>query len=167
MLYLVLILVLVFLMFQTKTENFVEQFGFSGYTPPREVPSLKSGKPVSDTTKFLPVAGGMTHDDINDAVSELTKYVNKESGLCVYPIETSKIQKSINPETGTVLVKARFMYMTQNTGFPFVFGVDAEILNGKVVVANTQELYRGGKTEMTSDNFLPFSEIENFHVYSR
>jgi hypothetical protein len=109
----------------------------------------------------------MTHDDINNVVRTVTDFVSNHTKLCLYPIETNKIEKFINPESASEIVKVRFMYMVTSTGFPFMFGVDAEILDGKVVTAKTQELYKGGKKEMSSDNFLPFSEIENFHVYSR
>lgn len=154
-------------MCQTRSEGFVEMFGFSGYSAPKNAPELSINNSNIDVSNFINVKGGLTHDDVNSAVTTLTSFIKKSTDLCIYPIETNKIEKFINPETASELVKVRFMYMVTNTGFPFVFGVDAEILDGKVVGANTQEIYKNGKEEMSSDNFLPFSEIENFHIYSR
>ncbi len=167
MLYLVLLLIFVLLICQTKSEGFVEMFGFSGHSNPKEAPTISVNNNGVDTTNFIPIEGGMTHDDVNSAVTIVTNFITKSTDLCVYPIETSKIEKLINVETGSEFIKVRFMYMVTNTGFPFVFGVDAEILDGRVVVANTQEIYRNGKQDMSNENFLPFSEIENFQIYSR
>ena len=167
MLYLIFFVMIVFLLLQPKKENFVEMFGFSGYNTPIGSPELNVRKSNVRNSDYVPVKSGMTHDDINSVVRTVTDFVSKETKLCLYPIETNKIEKFINPQSASEIVKVRFMYMVTSTGFPFMFGVDAEVLDGKVVTAKTQELYNGGKKEMSSDNFLPFSEIENFHVYSR
>lgn len=158
-LYIVLILVLIYLITQTGS------VGYTPSPPPLEAPVIRVEGQVPEG--FVPLQGGVTHDDVNKVVKTVTAFVTRTTDLCVYPIETSQIEKLMNTESGSELVKVRFMYMVTNTGFPFVFGLSADVLDGVVVRAQTQELYKGGKQQMVMDNFLPFSEVENFQVYSR
>lgn len=160
--WLLILLIVVFLL-TYKRENF--DVSFSGYKQPRDV-SIHLNRSGVNEKEFEPDVSGITNDDIKKCVEPVVAYIKKDTGMCVYPVETNKVEKFVNPKSGSVLYKVRFMFTVTSSGFPYTFGIDADVLDGKVVVANTQDMYRAGK-ELSTDNFLPFSEIENFKIYSR
>tara|TARA_B110000977_G_C11024719_1_gene472713 strand:+ start:162 stop:578 length:417 start_codon:yes stop_codon:yes gene_type:complete len=125
-------------------------------------PSTGFGPDYTDVTD----TDGVTHDDVNMCIKESLNFINKKLSMCSQPIDTSKIRKLVN---GTdVIYQCRFMLMVTSTGYPFVLGLEADIKNGKLIRASTQDIYRGdiplGPLE---DNFKDFSEVETFKVYSR
>ena len=173
--YWLLFLVVVFLLFvfQPKRENFQEMFGFSGYKKPvtdtDTFLDYSAGNP--DMTKFTDVSAkdGITYDIVNENIQVIQQFLKTKFNFCVYPIETSKISKLKHNETDSVIYRCRFMFMVTRSTYPFVLGLDVDVLDGKVIRAVTQDVYKGQAPPKKGleENFLPFNEIESFNVYTR
>jgi hypothetical protein len=170
-----LILFIVFLLLfviQPKRENFQEMFGFSGYKKPvtgaDTFLDYSAGNP--DMTKFTEVTAkdGITSDTVNENIQIIQNFLKTKFNFCVYPIETSKISKLKHNETDSVIYRCRFMFMVTSSTYPFVIGLDVDVLDGKVIRAVTQDMYKGqAPSKDLEENFLPFQEIESFNVYTR
>jgi hypothetical protein len=116
-------------------------------------------KEVTDTE-------GVTHDEIVDVISRIKKHLGSR---CMFPVETTHIKKFRN-DSGVPMYSTRIMFMVsgENDFTPHVVGVDADVVNGKVVKAVEQEVQQpSAPTSRETDNFLPFQEIETFNIYKR
>lgn len=152
-----LIVAVILLLCFTKREKFVEMFGFSGYTKPTLDVGINYGSSVADT--FVLQKGAITPDMIQKAVLPTQAFVKEKTGLCVRVIETNKFERYLN-EKNQELFKCRFMMTTTSVGFPFGLGIQVEVLNGKVVSAQTQPL----KAEVS---FKPYqAELGEFTSYN-
>lgn len=158
---------------QPKVEDFQELFGFSGYKKPVSHVSIDYNQKVNETDyKNVTTSEGVVNDDIQKCTTLACDFIKKETGLCVYAIETNKIEKYVNPK-GEKLFKCRFMMTTTSTSFPFIFGIDFTIAGDQVVKARTQPLYTKDDekikayTNTIEQNFQPFSNVEEFSLYTR
>jgi len=138
-----------------KKEGFFET---SGYNKPLNIIDHKSTKSLTGTYKSV---SGITNDDIAEAVTAAEKYLSKTTGRCVYIIETNKIEKSVN-EKDSVLYKCRFMVMVKDSGFPYAFGVDIEVLDGEVITARTQS-FTSSSQAIVEEKEGNFEDIEKFY----
>jgi len=140
----------------TQKEGF---FDMSGYNKPLPAINQKYNKPL---TEYKPVSEkGITNDDVEAAVTATQKYISEKSGKCVHVIETNKIDKLIGPRD-SILYRCRFMMMVKDGGFPYAFGVDTEVLDGKVITALTQSFdtsNQGVADEKTGN----FEDIEKYY----
>jgi hypothetical protein len=134
-------------------------FDMSGYNKPLPEINHKSDKALSEYKSVG--EKGITNDDVAVAVSATQEYISEKSGKCVHVIETNKIDKLTGPQN-SVLYKCRFMMMTKGGGFPYAFGVDSEVLDGKVITALTQsfDTSNQGVAEEKSGNF---EDIEKYY----
>ena len=169
MLLIVLLVILLILLVRPRKENFVEMFGFSGHQKPVDHVDIQyadaqfdvnSGKDITDED-------GVTHDDVMVVTEALIPFVKEKTGLCVYPVETNSIRKFRNG-SGKVFFKCRFMYTTTSTPFPMSFGMDAIVVEGKVVNAKTQSILNNDTSELKAytggldENYMAFDIIEKF-----
>jgi len=138
MLLLLVILGLLALLMFTKKEKFVELFGFSGYTKPHLDFEIDYASGQVGEGWVLQTAA-VTPDMISAAVVPTQDLVKRESGICGRVIETNRYQRFTN-EKGQERVKARFMLTTTNVGFPFGFGIEIDMVDGKIVKAQTQPM---------------------------
>jgi len=165
-----IIVILMFLILKAfpEKERFQEMFGFSGYKKPITDTSLDYSSVGADMTKFSDVTGneGVTFDEVSSCVTSVKNFLSEKFEFCVYPIETSKIEKFKHSETTSTLYKCKFMFMVTSSSYPFVLGVQAEVLDGKVVRASTQDMHKG-TTGGSSGDLMQYNEIESFTVYNR
>ena len=124
--------------------------GMAGYTKP--VTDLNiDDNPDIDLSGFSQEKPFMaTRDLINRLLKQVHEFINTTTGLCVYPIETNKIEKYTD-EDGRVLYKCRFMFTTTK-GFVFGIGVEADFIDDKLVSTRTQPLH-------TDDDIKPYTEV--------
>ena len=139
----------------TRKEGF---FDLSGYNKP--IKSINEKTKNILTNMYKPVIG-ITNDDVNIVVKETQKYISEQTGHCVNIIETNKIEKFTGPNK-SVLYKARFMVLVRDVGFPYAFGIDIEILNGKVVKGVTQS-YDTSNQGVAEEKKGNFEDIEKFY----
>ena len=134
-------------------------FDMSGYSQHINGINEKSDKALGD---YKPVAEkGITHDDTAIAVSATQKYISTKTGKCVHIIETNKIDKLIGPRD-SVLYKCRFMVMVKDSGFPYAFGIDSEVLDGKVISALTQS-FDSSNQGVAEEKQGNFEDIEKYY----
>jgi hypothetical protein len=163
-LYIVLILACLLCVYKsTKKENFTELFGFAGYKKPITNIDINYTSSGYDISKFQETTDGVTRDEINDCLKISEKFIrNRQSDLCVYPIETNKIMKYTGAND-SIMFRCRFMYTVTNQNFPFGFGASVDILNGSVVAFHTQTKTPnnsiGPSEKMTGADFLPIADI--------
>jgi hypothetical protein len=158
----VVLLVLVYLISGTS-EKFTEIFAFAGYKPPKAVEiSFVDGRVSTEGFQNVTKVG-VTNEDIQTALKATTAFVYEKTGLSARGIETNKFEKFTKGEK--VLYKCMFMFTVMSTGFPFAFSVQSDVLDGKVVSAQSQTMGSIDNefvpySEETENNFLPFSVIE-------
>lgn len=139
-----------------KKEGF---FDMSGYN--KHIPGInqKSDKPLSEYKSIG--EKGIVNDDIAVAITATQKYISDKTGKCVHVIETNKIDKLVGPRE-SVLYKCRFMVMVKDSGFPYAFGVDSEILDGKVISALTQS-FDTSNQGVAEEKHGNFEDIEKYY----
>ena len=169
MILIVLLLIVLYILLSPRKEGFKEIFGLSGYNKPVDHVNIQFKDTQFDGAGEVDLTDseGVSNDDVNMVLNTLEPFIKKETNLCVHPIETNRIRKFKN-DKGVIFFKCRFMYVTTNTSFPFSFGVNALISNGKVVSASTQKIssdstenVKAFKHEL-SENFVAFDRIEKF-----
>jgi hypothetical protein len=156
MMWILLVLLVIILLWGTK-EGFVEMFGFSGYSKPIDV---DINIPPPDLSAFNLSGDAVTPDEVEKVLLPAQKFMKDKTGLCVYAIETNKIEKYVREKQ--IIYKFRVMFTVTNKGFPYGIGATFYIMDGKVVSAMTQQV--GGQSEVqpyVSDygEFLSFDEI--------
>jgi len=151
-----LIALFIFYTLSNQKEGF---FDMSGYNKPLPAINQKSDKPLNE---YKPVSEkGITNDDVTVAVSATQNYISEKSGKCVHVIETNKIDKLVGPRD-SILYKCRFMMMVKDGGFPYAFGVDSEILDGKVISALTQS-FDSSNQGVAEEKPGNFEDIEKYY----
>ena len=164
--YWVIIIVMILMLTLTpQRERFQEMFGFSGHREPIESTTYSFGSELNGYTDVTDQEG-VTADEVNTCVKASLNFINKKLNMCSYPVETNKIHKM--KKDGDVVYTCKFMFMVKSTNYPFMLGVETDVhADGKILRAATQDTYRGVVPKEREENFLSFSEVENFKVYSR
>ena len=140
----------------TNKEGF---FDISGYNKPLPGINQKSDKVLSE---YKPIGEkGITNDDVAVAVAATQEYIREKTGKCVHVIETNKIDKLRGPRE-SVLYRCRFMMMVKDGGFPYAFGVDSEVLDGKVISALTQS-FDSSNQGVAEEKPGNFEDIEKYY----
>lgn len=153
---LLFVIVALFLLFMTNKEPFVEVMGFAGYNKPNRV----SEDTRFDYTGYTEEVAAVTATELQDMIN-LVKGHFKE---CVYPIETNSIKKFVKPNAdgldSSVAHKCAFTFMT-TTGFVYGFGVQADVVDGKLLGVQTQQLSTDGAIKpYTDENVSDFTDFE-------
>ena len=107
------------ILLSSDRENFVEQFGFSGYSKPI---NIRKDSAAFDYTGYTEDVAQLTSDEMN----EIIKVTQAGIKTCSYPLETNSIKKYTNAENGSVVYKCAFTFMAVR-GFPFGFGVNSDV----------------------------------------
>ena len=155
MLVFVLLLLFVFLMIcGTRSEKFVEIFGFSGYKKPNDV-DLNIQAP--ELSGFVESSDAVSRDEIQSIVIPCQEYFKGKTGLCVYAIETSSIKKYT--KEGSVLYVVRFMFTVTSSGFPYGVGATFHVLDSRVVGAVTQQMGGGFKPMDSEPTYMSYEQI--------
>jgi hypothetical protein len=132
-----ILLIVIVLITMSRTEMFTEQFGFSGYTKPKDVIILEDTE--TDLSEYE--ESGEDVEISNDLMQEMVfatnKEVSKKTGLCTYIIETTSVKKYINKASGQEMYRCMFMAV-KHKGFALGFAVtsDMRIIDGKAVVVS-------------------------------
>ena len=153
----ILLVLLVIVLLWGSKEGFVEMFGFSGYSKPVEV---DINMPPPDLSSYSLSGDIITPDEVEKALLPAQKFIKAKTGLCVYAIETNKVEKYVREKQ--TLYKFRVMFTVTNKGFPYGIGATFYVMDGKVISATTQQV--GGESSVkpyVSDygEFLSFDEI--------
>lgn len=166
--YLIVLLLFLIVIVSGTSEKFTEIFAFAGYKPPSKSVEISFVDGKVSTEGFQNVTkAGVSNEDIQTALKATTAFVSAQTGLSVQGIETNKIEKFTKGDK--VLYKCMFMFTRVGPGFPFAFSVQSDVLDGKVVSAQSQTMGSidnefAPYSEETENNFLPFSVIESAGV---
>lgn len=161
----IIIMLTVLIVDSPQRERFQEMFGFSGHREPIDETAFTFGSELNGYTDVTDQEG-VSADEVNMCVKASLKFINEKLKMCSYPVETSKIHKMKRDQD--VVYTCKFMFMVKSTNYPFMLGVETDVhANGKVLRAATQDTYKGVVPEEREENFLSFSEVEDFKVYSR
>lgn len=121
-----------------------------------------------DDKDFVNVtAGGLDNDDVNRVTVAAKQFLDDHLKKCVVPLETNVIKKYTKKGSNMVKYESRFMFMVGDSEFPYGFGCDITVVDGKVVKAQSQQFEDKSMayTSGLDDNFIPFSQIEEFKLY--
>lgn len=144
-----------------KKENFVEIFSSAGYKKTSTSPEINFDSGFDDSN-FSLVSTSITPDEIANCTASIINFVKSQTGLCVFPLETSDVQIYEN-QRNEKLYKLKMMLMVRNVGFPFGFMISASVFMGNVLSASTQTIKITSDidpySEVTDDNFLLASEL--------
>ena len=156
-----LLLITVLYFCSTKKENFVEIFSSAGYKKPSSSPDINFDSEFDDSG-FIFISTSITPDEIASCTASIINFVKKQSGLCVFPIETNDVEIYENDKKQK-LYKMKMMLMVQDVGFPFGFMISASVFMGNVLNASTQTIKVTSDidpySEVTDDNFRPASDL--------
>lgn len=110
---------------------------------------------------------GLDNDDVNTVTVIAKKFLDGHLKKCVVPLETNVIKKYKKKDSNIVKYESRFMFVVGDSEFPYGFGCDITVVDGKVVKALSQQLEDKSMayTSGLDDNFIPFSQIEEFKLY--
>ena len=112
----------------SKRENFVEVFGFAGYSKPVAVNYDNSMAPIDEGEYEEQQKFEITPDIVNDIVLVIQRYIREKQDICVQPIETNFIRKLVSKtDPSKVMYRARIMFMVPS-GFPFGIAISADVL---------------------------------------
>jgi len=112
----------------SKRENFVEVFGFAGYSKPVAVDYDKSMTPIDEKEYEEHQKFEITPDIVSDIVLVIQKYIREKQDICVQPIETNFVKKLVSKtDPSKVLYRTRMMFMVPK-GFPFGVAISADVL---------------------------------------
>ena len=134
---LLILLILIILMTMSRTEMFTEQFGFSGYTKPKDPITIKDNEIDLSEYEESGEDVEVSNDLMQEMVLATNKEVSKKTGLCTYIIETLAVKKYINKKSNQEIYRCMFMTV-KHKGFALGFSVtsDLRIIEGKAVVLN-------------------------------
>ena len=151
-----LLLILVALAFLLMMGSKDHMFGFSGYKKPVEV---RMDSPDPDLTGFTLDSRPITPDEVQSCVAPAQKYFEKQTGLCVYPVDTSSFQRYSKDKK--IVYRFRAMFTVTSQGFPYVVGATFYVSDGEVLGSRTQQM--AGKTftpyEKDLGEFTQFNDI--------
>lgn len=159
----ILFVALMFLMVTNQNngrETFVELFSKSGYEKPKDDLQINVDLNFNESGFVLNENASVSHDDVRMCLLPTIELIKKETGLCVSPVETTEIKMYQNEDKK--LYKCKFMFMATSTGFPFGFGIEVTVIDGKITMARTQSSIPSEMKPFTpeiGENFLPASEL--------
>ena len=142
MLVLLFLLAVAFLLMLGSRDH---MFGFSGHKKPVEA-SLDSPDP--DLSEFRVDDSPITPDEVQSCVVPAQKFFKKQTGLCVYPVDTSSFTRYVKDKK--VVYRFRTMFTVTSQGFPYNTGATYYVSDGEVLGARTQQ--------MTGKTFTPYEE---------
>ena len=148
---------------QCGREKFVEVFAKAGYEKTKDNFQINIDSNFNEMDFKLNDTASISHDELRACLVPTIELIKKETGLCVSPVETTKIKLYENGDN-TKLYKCKFMFMVVNSGFPFGFGIEVDVIDGKIIKAQTQTQTTLSNTlkpftPELGENFLPASEL--------
>lgn len=151
-----LLLAALLLLMMTNREPFVEVMGFAGYKKPSRI----SADERFDYTGYTEQVAAVTATELQSMVNLVQGYFKE----CVYPLETNSIKKYVKSNAdgvdSSVAYKCAFTFMTTR-GFVYGFGVQADIVDGKLVGVQTQQMSTNGDIKPYTDEIASdFTEFE-------
>jgi len=156
-----LLLIAVLYFCSKKKETFVEIFSSAGYKKPSSSPDINFDSGF-DESNFTFISTSITPDEIASCTTSIINFVKKQSGLCVFPLETNDVEIYENDKKQK-LYKMKMMLMVKDVGFPFGFMISASVFMGNVLNASTQTTKVTSDidpySEVTDDNFRPASDL--------
>lgn len=169
---LLIILAILFVLMSVKKESFTEVFGFAGYDKPMLDVSIDEAATKVDFSEYQKQKALVSPDILQDLIFTVQAYLKKQ-GMCTYGIETNNIEKFVNKtDSNKVIYRCRFMFL-QTKGFPFGFGVSADILMApKPTLISIQTQPRDDQTyqpvepfvEESGKDFLDFNEVQKQNI---
>ena len=157
---LILVALILLVCLCTSKETF-----FGGYSKPVDV---SIDMPSPDLSKYTLSKEPITPDEIQSVVLPSQLFFKNQTGLCVYAIETNKIEKYVS--TDDIMYAVRFMFTVTNKGFPYGIGCTFYVKNGTVVSAMTQQPGGSGMTPYKKDfgsTFLSYDDIVAKKIYQK
>ena len=130
-----ILLILIVLILMSRTEMFTEQFGFSGYTKPKDPITLDDTEiDLSEYDEFGEDVA-VSNDLMQEMVLATNKAVSKKTGLCTYIVETLSVKRYTHRATNQEIYRCMFMTV-KHKGFAYGFAVtsDMRIIDGKATV---------------------------------
>ena len=151
-----LLLAALLLLMMTNREPFVEVMGFAGYKKPVRI----SADERFDYTGYTEQVAAVTATELQTIINLVQGYFKE----CVYPLETNSIKKYVKSNAdgvdSSVAYKCAFTFMTTK-GFVYGFGVQADIVDGKLVGVQTQQMSTNGEIKPYTDEIASdFTEFE-------
>ncbi|MDB4588411.1 hypothetical protein N9095_00365 [bacterium] len=151
-----LVLAVVLLLLMSSRESFVEVMGFAGHSKPSRI----SADTRFDYTGYTEAVAAVTATEIQEMINLVQGHFKE----CVYPLETNSVKKFVKSNTdgvdSSVAYKCSFTFMTTK-GFVYGFGVQADIVDGKLEGVQTQQTAANGNIKpYTEDIASDFTEFE-------
>ena len=114
---------------------FTEQFGFSGYTKPKDPITLDDTEIDLSEYDESGEDVAVSNDLMQEMVLATNKAVSKKTGLCTYIVETLSVKRYTHRTTKQEIYRCMFMTV-KHKGFAYGFSVtsDMRIIDGKATV---------------------------------
>lgn len=130
-----ILLILIVLILMSRTEMFTEQFGFSGYTKPKDPITLDDTEIDLSEYDESGEDVAVSNDLMQEMVLATNKAVSKKTGLCTYIVETLSVKRYTHRTTNQEIYRCMFMTV-KHKGFAYGFSVtsDMRIIDGKATV---------------------------------
>ena len=157
-----LLIAALLLLMMTNREPFVEVMGFAGYKKPSRI----SADERFDYTGYTEQVAAVTATELQTMINLVQGYFKE----CVYPLETNSIKKYVKNTSGStaepesVAYKCAFTFMTTR-GFVYGFGVQADIVDGKLVGVQTQQMSTNGDIKPYTDEIA--SDFKEFEMITK
>lgn len=155
-----LLLAALLLLMMTNREPFVEVMGFAGYKKPSRI----SADERFDYTGYTEQVAAVTATELQSMINLVQGYFKE----CVYPLETNSIKKYVKSNAdgvdSSVAYKCAFTFMTTR-GFVYGFGVQADIVDGKLVGVQTQQMSTNGDIKPYTDEIA--SDFTHFEMITK
>lgn len=155
-----LLIAALLLLMMTNREPFVEVMGFAGYKKPSRI----SADERFDYTGYTEQVAAVTATEIQTMINLVQGYFRE----CVYPLETNSIKKYVKSNAdgvdSSVAYKCAFTFMTTR-GFVYGFGVQADIVDGKLVGVQTQQMSTNGDIKPYTDEIA--SDFKEFEMITK
>jgi len=153
-------LFLLMMMTTSDREPFVEVMGFAGYKRPSRI----SADERFDYTGYTEQVASVTATELQSMISLVQGYFKE----CVYPLETNSIKKYVKSNAdgvdSSVAYKCAFTFMTTR-GFVYGFGVQADIVDGKLAGVQTQQMSTNGDIKPYTDEIA--KEFTDFDMIAK
>ena len=130
-----ILLILIVLILMSRTEMFTEQFGFSGYTKPKDPITLDDTEIDLSEYDESGEDVAVSNDLMQEMVLATNKAVSKKTSLCTYIVETLSVKRYTHRTTKQEIYRCMFMTV-KHKGFAYGFSVtsDMRIIDGKATV---------------------------------
>lgn len=126
--YILYALIIIVLLVCSKREEFVEVFGFAGYSKPTTLSYDNTEVPIASGDFVEQSKFEISPDIVNTIVNTIQTYIREKQDLCVQPLETSFVKKFVDKsDENRVLYKTRMMFMVEK-GFPYGVAISADVL---------------------------------------